>query len=291
MTTGDPDPPPLVSVVIPARNAAATIDAQLATFAEQDYRGPIEVVVADNDSTDDTAERARAWVDRIPRLRVVDAGDRPGPAHARNVGIAAASSDLVLLCDADDVADRAWVRHLAAALGTADAVAGGTAGFRGDPPAEAAPPPPFGTAGFAFLPALSTSSAAIHRATWGAIDGFDETLRTGEDIDFAWRLQLEGFTLVQSPEAFVHYREPETARATLRTWYGYGLSQPALMKKFGPAGLPREPVTRVAAAWGRLVLHCYRLGGPAAARRTWCRDLGLRCGRVVATIRTRTLYL
>lgn len=290
-TTGTTGNPPLVSVVIPARDAAATIDAQLAALAEQDYPGPIEVVVADNGSTDDTAARARAWIDRIPRLRVVDAHDRPGAAHARNVGIAAASSDLVLLCDADDLVDRAWARHLTAALGSADAVAGGTAGFRGDPPAAATPPSAFGTAGFAFLPALSTASAGIHRATWAAIGGFDETLPTGEDIDFAWRLQLRGFTLVQSPEAFVHYREPETARDTLRTWYRYGRSQPALMKRFGSAGLSREPWTRVAAAWGRLALHCYRLVGPAAGRRSWCRDLGLRSSRVVGSIRARALYL
>src|SRR6059058_4106784 len=94
--------PALVSVVVPAYNCADTIDVQLAALAEQDYDGRWEVVVVDNRSTDDTADRARRWSDRLPGLRVVDASERQGVSHARNRGIEEARGDLIAICDADD---------------------------------------------------------------------------------------------------------------------------------------------------------------------------------------------
>src|SRR6185437_13068019 len=47
--------PRLVSVVIPARNAAAVIAGQFEGLSRQEYRGAWELIVADNASTDDTA--------------------------------------------------------------------------------------------------------------------------------------------------------------------------------------------------------------------------------------------
>lgn len=286
----EPHAPP-VTVVVPARDAARTIDAQLGALAAQDYRGPLAVVVADNGSTDDTAARAAAWRGRLADVRVVDAGDRPGAAHARNVGTAAATTDLVLCCDADDVVDAAWARHLVAALASADAVAGGTVSFRGDPPPAAAAPGAFGAAGFGFLPAMSGASCGYHRRAWEAVGGFDEELAVAcEDLDFAWRLQLAGLTLAQAPEAFVHYREPGTAAAVLRRWYRYGSAQPRLLRRFRAAGLRREPLRRVLAGWGRLVLHAGRLAGDDAARSRWCRDAGRRAGRLTGSLRARTWF-
>ena len=68
----------VVSVVIPARNAAATIDDQLEALAAQEVDDPWEVVVSDNGSRDTTAARARAWASRLNSLRVVDASGASG---------------------------------------------------------------------------------------------------------------------------------------------------------------------------------------------------------------------
>jgi glycosyltransferase involved in cell wall biosynthesis len=283
-----------VTVVIPARDAAATIDAQLAALAHQDHDGPLHVVLADNGSSDDTAARAAAWADRFASLRVVDASARRGPAFARNAGTEAAPTELVLLCDADDIADRSYVRHLSEALADADAVAGGTVDFHDEVPDPPPAPQPFGTAGFGFLPGLMSCSCGYRKSAWAAVGGFDaETypVATCEDIDFAWRLQLEGFRLVQAPAGFVFYRNPPSARRVLRTWYRYGRYQPVLQQRFGPTGLRPEPSRRVAAAWVRLVLHSYRLVAGDAPRRRWCRELGRRVGRAVGSLRCRTRYL
>lgn len=89
---------PTVSVVIPAYNAARTIDAALESVFAQTYHD-FEVIVIDDGSTDDTAERAAAWGDAVTFLRQPNAG----PGAARNHGIRRARGRLLAFLDADDV--------------------------------------------------------------------------------------------------------------------------------------------------------------------------------------------
>lgn len=104
--TARPGPPvaqgPLVSVLMPARAAAATIDTALGSLAAQGWRA-IEVLVLVNAAPGDTtALRAAAWAARDPRIRVVDTGDDPGAYPARNRGLALAAGEFVTCQDADD---------------------------------------------------------------------------------------------------------------------------------------------------------------------------------------------
>ena len=89
---------PLVSVVIPAYNAGRTVDTALQSVFSQTYRN-FEVIVVDDGSTDDTAERVAAWGSRVTLRRQTNAG----PAAARNHAIRCASGDLIAFLDADDV--------------------------------------------------------------------------------------------------------------------------------------------------------------------------------------------
>jgi GT2 family glycosyltransferase len=86
MERSDVHATPAVSVVMPANNAAATIGQQLEGLAGQTYQCPWELVIADNGSRDETVVITRRWADRIQRLSLVDAADRPGASYARNVG-------------------------------------------------------------------------------------------------------------------------------------------------------------------------------------------------------------
>jgi len=76
---------PRVSVVMPVLNGAATLPQQLRALAAQTYPGRWELVVADNGSTDETAQVVREWTGRLPCLRLVDASDRMSTNYARNV--------------------------------------------------------------------------------------------------------------------------------------------------------------------------------------------------------------
>src|SRR5207244_3518041 len=91
----------LISVIVPVYNAMPMLAEQLEALSKQTYRGPWELIIADNGSSDGSREIAEAWRSRIPSLRVVDASARRGPATARNVGVEAATGGLLAFCDAD----------------------------------------------------------------------------------------------------------------------------------------------------------------------------------------------
>ncbi len=89
----------LVSILIPCRNAAATLGETLASAVSQDGC-QVEVIVADSGSTDASLEIARGFGD--PRIRVVE---KPGAnaSSARNAALHAARGDYIQYLDADDL--------------------------------------------------------------------------------------------------------------------------------------------------------------------------------------------
>ena len=112
--------PPLVSVVLAARDAHATIGQAVASVLGQTLRD-LELVVVDDGSVDGTGELL-AGVDD-PRLRVVRNEEALGLAGALNVGIGESRGRYIARLDADDVARPPWLERLAARMGSAPAAA------------------------------------------------------------------------------------------------------------------------------------------------------------------------
>lgn len=96
-----PGSAPLVTVVVPAYNAGRFVEEAVRSALRQTY-ADLEVVVVDDGSTDDTAERVRALCAADPRVRLLQQ-ENGGVAAARNRGIAAARGALIAPLDADDV--------------------------------------------------------------------------------------------------------------------------------------------------------------------------------------------
>jgi len=90
-----------VGVVIPAYNAAATIDETLLSVRAQTWR-ELDIIVVDDGSADHTSERVREHVREDGRVRLVRS-ENGGVARARNIGIAEVKSDLIACIDADDL--------------------------------------------------------------------------------------------------------------------------------------------------------------------------------------------
>lgn len=130
---------PLVSVVLPVRNAASTIARAIASVQAQTL-ADWELVVVDDGSTDGTRERLRGIAARDPRLRLVE---QPalGVAAAANAGMAAARGEFIARMDADDVAQparlAAQVEFLAAPENAEIGVVGSLVEFGGDRVASA----------------------------------------------------------------------------------------------------------------------------------------------------------
>ena len=87
-----------VSVVIPAYNASATIDAAVESALAQTV-APDEILVMDDGSTDDTLQHLEAFK---PRIRVFRQSNR-GVAHARNILCQEAKGEVIAFLDADDI--------------------------------------------------------------------------------------------------------------------------------------------------------------------------------------------
>lgn len=94
----EPQGLPTVSVVIPAYNAAETIERALNSVYAQTYPNLIEVIVVDDGSQDATAQIVR---ERFPEVILIQQ-ENAGVAVARNVGVARATGDLIAFLDADD---------------------------------------------------------------------------------------------------------------------------------------------------------------------------------------------
>lgn len=101
-----------IGVVIPAYNAAAFINATLASVAAQE-RAPDQVVVVDDVSSDQTAAIARTWSDKLP-LEVVQLGVNVGCGPARHIGLERLRTARVALLDADDIWFPDHLAHIAA---------------------------------------------------------------------------------------------------------------------------------------------------------------------------------
>lgn len=88
-----------ISIIIPAYNEENYIGHLLASIQKQTLR-PFEVIVADNNSTDKTMNRAKEFSEQLP-LKIINAGEPRGAGAARNVGAKHASGDILLFLDSD----------------------------------------------------------------------------------------------------------------------------------------------------------------------------------------------
>lgn len=99
---------PVVSVIVPARDAGASIDTALRSLRAQSWQA-LEILVIDNGSRDDTAARVNAHAQQDARIQLLEGRDEPGAYAARNLGLAAATGDFITTLDADDWAHPARI--------------------------------------------------------------------------------------------------------------------------------------------------------------------------------------
>jgi glycosyltransferase involved in cell wall biosynthesis len=97
---------PRFSIVIPARNEADFLGDCLDSLLAQDFSGLVEIIVVDNNSTDGTAELARA------RGVTVTSESRPGVCWARQRGTDLATGEIVVSTDADTVFSPGWLSRI-----------------------------------------------------------------------------------------------------------------------------------------------------------------------------------
>lgn len=214
---------PRVSVVVCSYNGGATLDECLRSLLALDYPD-FEVVLVDDGSTDDT----RAIAARFPTVRAIHQSNQ-GLSAARNVGLDAASGDIVAYTDSDCFADAHWLTHLVHQLQGC-----GAAGVGGP---NLSPDDGWVAACVAASPGQPTHvlesdqsaehvpgcNMAFHRAALLAVNGFAAQYRkAGDDVDLCWRLEDMGCWISFAPGAFVWHHRRQNPRAYLKQQAGYG---------------------------------------------------------------------
>lgn len=225
---------PDVSVVIPAYNEAAGIAATIRSMAASDYRGKLEIIVVDDGSSDETAAIARGM--QIPGVEVISQPNSGKPG-ALSRGIAAASSDILVLVDGDTVFEPGTLGRLVAAIAPADvgAVSGNTkVGNRrsflgGSQHLEY-------VMGFnldrrfldllGIIPTVPGAIGAFRRAALEAVGGIS-TQTLAEDTDLTMALCRSPWRVVYAPDAIAWTEVPSTLRQLWRQRYrwAYGTTQ------------------------------------------------------------------
>lgn len=127
---------PFVSVVIPARNEAASIAACLKSVLDQSYPADcFEVILVNDHSTDATKAIATELASQVGNLHVLDLEAIQGPAYkkaALALGIQHARGTIILTTDADCFVDPDWINLMVGAFGADVGLASGPVVLEGD---------------------------------------------------------------------------------------------------------------------------------------------------------------
>ena len=103
---------PRVAVVIPTYNQSEHLPGAVESAYAQTYPGPLEVWVADDASTDDTAEVLGRLHDRFPRLRTITQRENRGVAFNASAALAAPETEFVVRLDSDDLLEPGYVARM-----------------------------------------------------------------------------------------------------------------------------------------------------------------------------------
>jgi glycosyltransferase involved in cell wall biosynthesis len=224
---------PKISVVVCSYNGATTIKDTMEGLQQLDYPN-FEVIVVNDGSNDNTSKIASEYDFRLIST------ENGGLSNARNIGMHAATGDIVAYIDDDAYPDPHWLTYLASGYMTSDHAGMGGPNIKpfGDGPiADCVGNSPGGP-----LHVLTTDEIAEHipgcnmsfrRDALLEIGGFDPVFRAaGDDVDVCWRIQEKGYTIGFHPSAFVWHHCRNSFKMYWKQQQGYGKAEALLERKW-----------------------------------------------------------
>jgi glycosyltransferase involved in cell wall biosynthesis len=235
-----------ISVVIATRNRAALLDGSLASLRAQLGAPEIEAIVVDNGSTDTT----RAVAEQHGATYLFEA--QPNRALARNVGIAAATGEIVLFVDDDVVLPPYFVAAHARAHAAAIFPHVVTGPIINVPAAGVRPVPTFLNASNAYF---CTCNVSVPRSALEAVGGFDASFdKYGwEDTELGVRLRKFDVRRRFVWEAYLWHIKPP-ATETLDAALQKTIEKARMAAKF----VRKDPSGRAKLATGAYALNRFR---------------------------------
>jgi succinoglycan biosynthesis protein ExoA len=237
---------PTVSVIVPVRNEASSIEHTLRLLLTQDFpQDQFEVVVADGVSTDETVPIVRRLQAEFCNLKLVFNPGRFSSA-GRNAALRHATKDVAVIVDGHcHVPDCNYLKHLSVAFETSGADSLGR-----PQPLDIANPTPFQQAvsvarssrlghnpdsdiysNRAKFVAPQSTAIAYTRAVFHRVGLFDEAFDACEDVEFNERVHAAGLTCYFTPAVKIVYEPRNNFRSVFYQLSRYGLGRAKLAFK------------------------------------------------------------
>jgi glycosyltransferase involved in cell wall biosynthesis len=208
----------MISIIVPAFNAAGTIGACLNSILGSDY-DEFEIIVVDDHSTDATCAIARAT-----SCTLIERSVNGGAAAARNTGAAAASGSVLFFVDADVAIEADSLRRVVTVLSEHPEIAAMFGSYQADTPAAdffsqyknlvhhythqiSSPQAKTFASGF----------GAVRAEVFTALGGFDPSQRFMEDIEFGYRMHRAGYQVMLDRRLQVTHLKSYTLASMVRS--------------------------------------------------------------------------
>lgn len=225
-------PLPAISVILPVLNEETHLEGAVLSILSQDYRGPIEIIVALGPSRDSTNEIAIKLSSQDERVKLIDSPTGK-TAAGLNLALAASSSPVIVRVDGHAQIPNNYLSLIVEILNKTGAVnvggvmaAVGTTAF--ERAVAGAMRSPLGVGASRFHTGGEAGEVdtvylgAFRRDALVAIGGFDERFTRAQDWELNFRLRENGGVIYFDPRLHVTYRPRSSVRALARQYFEYG---------------------------------------------------------------------
>ena len=225
-------PLPAISVILPVLNEESHLEGAVLSVLSQDYRGPLEIILALGPSRDRTNEIATKLASQDNRVKLLDSPTGK-TAAGLNLALAASKSPVVVRVDGHAQIPNNYISLIVEILNKTGAVnvggvmaAVGTTAF--ERAVAGAMRSPLGVGASRFHTGGEAGEVdtvylgAFRREALVAIGGFDERFTRAQDWELNFRLRENGGVIHFDPRLHVTYRPRSSVSALAKQYFEYG---------------------------------------------------------------------
>jgi len=239
-----------LSVIIPVYNDPSGLKDTVEGILQTRFDGQFEIVIVDNNSTDDTYDVAQSYAARHDRVHAVVEDDIQSSYAARNTGIHHATGNVLVFVDADITMDPDWLDTIATEIDDTDYLTYDVEVYVPDgedtwvarynehtsfPIKEYAKERDFGGGG----------CIAVRREVFEDVGRFNHRLISGGDAEFGHRVAASGRDIRFTPKTRVYHPARTSLRSQIkkevRVGRGFCQLQRYYPDRYGRPGIPPRP--------------------------------------------------
>jgi glycosyltransferase involved in cell wall biosynthesis len=240
----------MISIIIPVYNDPNGLKDTVQSIIKQETSEEFELIIADNNSTDNTRSVARSYAEEYDWIDLSIEDSIQSSYAARNTGIEQATGSILVFIDADIIVDENWLNTVASEIRDRDYVTYDMSVFipdgkntlaarydrhTGFPIEEYAKKRNFGAGG----------CIAVRRSVFEDVGRFDHRLISGGDAEFGHRVAASGREIYFTPETQVYHPARTSLRSQIkkeiRVGRGFCQLQRYYPDRYGQPGIPPRP--------------------------------------------------